>query len=301
MFTINQIQNPKKIECYLELKNSEASCYAKIDLMLGGSLQELRLGNKTLISSENMPAYHTAFMSSILFPFANRIENGKYSFNNKNYELYKNEADRHNALHGLVYDKTFQFISQTKSTNKTSIVLSYDETQPYSGFPFKYNLTLEYVLSENSLELNVKIKNNDQHAFPFSLGWHPYFKTNDLYNTYLSIYSNKKILVNDKMIPNGEEIVNWNSLHKIEDKTFDDCYVLNTNSVELKTPEYHLEFQFSSEKNYLQLYTPNSRNSIAIEPQTAPANSFNTGMGLQILQPNDGYDLSWKINLKKSL
>jgi aldose 1-epimerase len=68
--------------------------------------------------------------------------------------------------------------------------------------------------------------------------------------------------------------------------------------VELKTPEYHLDFSFSSEENYLQLYTPNDRKSIAIEPQTAPANSFNTKVGLKILQPNERYQLSWKLNLK---
>lgn len=298
MFSINYIQDQTKAIDFLELKNLDASCYAKVDLILGGSIQELRLGNKTIISAENMPDYHTAFMSSILFPFANRIENGHYQFNDKNFKLDLSKVDNHNAIHGLVHDKTFQLIDQEISEIKASVTMSYDEDRPISGFPFKYKITLEYVLTENALELKVEIKNKDHYAFPFSLGWHPYFKSNDLHNTLININSNKKILVNDKMIPIGEEMMVWNELLKIEGKTFDDCFELNANVVELKTPEYHLEFRFSTEENYLQLYTPNDRKSIAIEPQTAPANSFNTKVGLQILQPNEQYQLSWKINLK---
>lgn len=298
MFSINHYQDQSKAIDYLELKNPDASCYAKVDLTLGGSIQELKLGQNTIISAKDMSTYHKTFRSSILFPFANRIENGSFSFNNKNFELDKSETDKHNAIHGLVYDKTFELIGQDYSSTKASVILSFDEFKPTRGFPFKYNITLEYVLTKNSLELNVQVKNQDQSAFPFSLGWHPYFKTNDLYNSQLNINSSKRILVNDKMIPIGVEQIDWNGFRKIEDKVYDDCFVLKTNNLEFRTPEYNLEFTFSSEENYLQLYTPDDRRSIAIEPQTAPANSFNTKMGLQILKPNEVFNLNWKINLK---
>ena len=298
MFTINHVQNNIKTIDFIELRNSNNSCFAKIDLNLGGSLQELRLGNKTVISSENMPAYNTAYLSSILFPFANRIENGSYSFNHKNFQLDTNEADNNNALHGLVYLKAFKLKSQESSEENASVDLFYDEFEPTTGFPYKYYINLQYTLTQNTLELKVVIKNKDKDEFPFSLGWHPYFKTSDLYISYLKINSQKKLLVNDKMIPNGEEEIDLKDFFKIENKTFDDCFILNSNKVEFKTPDYHLELKTSSKENYLQLYTPNSRKCIAIEPQTAPANCFNNKMGLQILQPNKTYGISWKINLK---
>lgn len=301
MFTFNHIQDQINAVDFLEIKNSDGSCFAKIDLILGGSLQELILGKKIIISDNDKWSYNTMFMSSILFPFSNRIENGTYNFNAKNFQLEKSKVDIHNAIHGLVYDKTFQFIKQEIDAKKASVIISYNETQPVLGFPYNYKITVEYVLSENDLKLNVEIKNEDQNAFPFTLGWHPYFKTNDLNNTFLNINSNKKILVNDKMIPNGKEKIDWNDFLKIDDKTFDDCFLLNTNKIELKTPEYHLEFSFSNDENYLQLFTPNDRKSIAIEPQTAPANSFNNKIGLQILKPFEMYNLSWNINLKQSL
>ena len=297
MFSVHRFKDPKNVNDCLELRNSDNSCYAKIDLGFGGSLQELKLGNKVLLTAEGMP-YHSAFASSILFPFANRIENGKYRFNNKNFQLHQNETDRHNALHGLVFDKPFIQNSQGSSLENSWVELSFEETQPISGFPYKYGLKLRYILSEKSFELKVEVKNNDQWEFPFSLGWHPYFRTIDLRNSHLKINSNTKLLVNDKMIPNGEAEIDWNGFLKIEEKTFDDCFVLNDSKVEFKTPEYHMEFLFSPSNKYLQLYTPNDRKSIAIEPQTAPANCFNSGVGIKILRPNETYNLSWKIDLK---
>jgi len=298
VFIINHIQDQAKEIDYLELKNSDASSCAKIDLILGGSLQELKLLDKTIISNKNMPPYHQAYMSSILFPFTNRIEDGSYNFNDKTFKLHKNESSGHNAIHGLVHNKTFQLVEQDISEKYASVIVSYTEINPDLGFPFKYSISLKYVLSNDVLVLKVKIENKDQKAFPFSLGWHPYFKTDELQNTYLKINSSKKLRVNDKMIPVGEVNHDWKEFIKIEDKIFDDCFILNSNMVVLKTPEYQLGFHFSTDENYLQIYTPNDRKSIAIEPQTAPANSFNNKTGLQVLQPDKVYNLNWKINLK---
>lgn len=298
MFTVNHIEDENSSLNYIELQNADSSCYAKIDLNFGGSLLELKLKDKALISSENVSRTKHAFNSSILFPFVNRIENGSYAFNGKNFNLAINETDRNNALHGLVFDKTFKCSSQEIKENEAKVTLVYNENQPIAGFPFKYSMILEYVLTENVLELNVEVCNKDQFEFPFNLGWHPYFVTNDLFNSELKIQSNKKLLVNENMIPNGEEQINWNGFHKIKDESYDDCFILNSKEIELKTSEYHMGFYFSTNENFLQLYTPNDRKNIAIEPQTAPANSFNSKMGLKILKPNESYRLQWKINLK---
>ena len=298
MFVINHIKDEGKAIDHLEMKNSDASCCAKIDLNFGGSLKQLKLRDKTIISNDNVTRFQHVFNSSILFPFVNRIESGSYSFKGKKFNLPINETDRNNALHGLVFEKSFQFSCQDIEENKAKVTLVYNETQPIEGFPYKYSLVVEYKLTENALELNVEVKNNDLHEFPFNLGWHPYFVTNDLFHSELKINSNKKLLVNKNMIPNGEQQIDWNGFIKINDKTFDDCFILNSNQIEFKTPEYHVELQFSSKENYLQLYTPEDRKSIAIEPQTAPANNFNSKKGLMTLKPNKKYGIKWKINLK---
>ncbi len=298
LFTLNHIQDPKNTKDYLEISNSDQSCYAKIELSLGGSLQELSLQNKTIISSKYTKPYNESYASAILFPFSNRVELGKYNFDNEVFQLEQNEKGKHNALHGLVYNKSFEVVKQEISDTEASVSIIYNESRPGKGFPFMYAITLDYVLTKNELQLHVTVKNTDNVAFPFSLGWHPYFYSSDIYNSMLTLDSDQKILVSDSMIPISEERISWHAPRKIQNQYFDDCFVLNNSLIKFKTPEYHLEFKFSTTKKYLQIYTPENRKTIAIEPQTAVANSFNSKKGLQVLQPNDSYNLNWKINIE---
>ena len=54
--------------------------------------------------------YEKTYASSIMFPFANRINNGKYTFMGGEFQLYCNEKESNNALHGLIYNKKFDLI-----------------------------------------------------------------------------------------------------------------------------------------------------------------------------------------------
>jgi len=47
----------------------------------------------------------------------------------------------------------------------------------------------------------------------------------------------------------------------------------------------------------LQAYTPPRLNTIAIEPTTGVSDSFNNNIGLQTLEPNKEYRITWKINI----
>lgn len=91
----------------LEIENSSKTIFAKICLNDGASLQELKLFGQTLIKNLGPLEYKNTYASSILFPFANRIKDGTYTYNNETYKFPVNEVPNNNALHGLVFDKTF--------------------------------------------------------------------------------------------------------------------------------------------------------------------------------------------------
>ena len=95
---------------HLEVENSKNSCCAKIYLNDGGSLQELVLNNQHIIKDLSPLTYKNTYASSILFPFANRIKDGTYEFDGNTYQFEINEKKLNNALHGLVYNKTFEVI-----------------------------------------------------------------------------------------------------------------------------------------------------------------------------------------------
>ena len=281
----------------IRLQNSDKATTAIINLEQGGRLQELTLLGKSIMKEIPDFNYNASYASAVLFPFANRIENGKYTFKNTKFQLDCNEKGL-NALHGLVYNKKFKIVHKIESSSYASVTIAYKELEESLGFPFKYNIHLTYTLTNDELSLSVTIKNTDINPFPFTLGWHPYFLSHDLKNSSLSFNSAKKIKFNKNLITQKVIDEKTEKAFKIENKQLDDCFILNSNTIGFKTPNYQLEISTNQIENYVQLYTPENLPLIAIEPMTGVSNSFNNNIGLQVLQPNTSYSLKWNVKIK---
>ncbi len=293
MYKIEHIKDSQSN--HIKLTNSNTSSYAKIALNDGASLQELCINNTVIIEDLSPLQYSDMYASSILFPFANRIKDGFYTYNNQDYQLEINQEEENNAIHGLVYNKTFKISNKNTSKNEASIQLEYEELNRPKGFPFTYTIRLNYILNKDGLKLNVLLENTDSEAFPFTLGWHPYFISKNLYESSLEFDSNKKLILDDKLITTRVKDFKNEEPFKVKNKTLDDCFILNTNTVKFTTPSYDMEIHTSSSETFLQLFTPSRANTIAIEPMTGVSDSFNNKIGLQILEPKKTYSLDWEI------
>ena len=296
MYKINHIKNSENNQDFIEIENSLINSYAKIYLNQGASLQDLKLSNHVLIKDMHPMTYDKTYASSILFPFANRVKDGTYQFNGETYHLDINQKEEHNALHGLVYNKTFEVIKQNITETFASITLKYDEKNISTGFPFTYSIELEYVLTQNTIDLIVKIKNTDSKIFPFTLGWHPYFLSENLYNSSLIFDCNRKTVLDKRNITTGINNIEKIDSFQIKDQSFDDCYVLNYNEVTFLTPKYILKLTSTEEDNFLQIYTPPHKNTIAIEPTTGVSDSLNNNIGLKTLHPDETYSITWNLS-----
>ena len=138
----------------------------------------------------------------------------------------------------------------------------------------------------------------DTIEFPFSLGWHPYFLSSNLEQSVISFDAKTQIVTNESGIPIGDESKSISKQSKINNELFDNCYELNGNTIVFETPDYEIELEVSNNSNYLQLFTPKHRKSIAIEPMTSPANCFNNAIGLNTLLPDQEYNTNWSVILK---
>ncbi len=279
------------------LSSEDKEIYAEIALNLGASLQELTLNSTPIIKPLKPLTYKDTYASSILFPFANRIKDGTYAFNGKNFSLPINEPDKNNALHGLVFNKTFEVIEEKTTETEATITLLYQEKNRVLGFPYTYAIQLKYILKANGLSLQLTVKNTDDKVFPFTTGWHPYFYSNNLNKSSLSFKSSTQLLVNERCITTSSTTVTNTENFELKDKQLDDCFVLSNNNVTFNTPNYSLLINSTSEKSFLQLYTPPKKNTIAIEPTTGVSDSFNNNMGLETLAPNKTYQVNWNLKL----
>ncbi len=297
MYHIKHIKDLKNSLNFLEIEDSSKRSYAKIQLNLGGSLQELILSNHQLIKDLHPLTYSNTYASAILFPFVNRIADGSYVFENKTHQLDINQKEENNALHGLVYNKTFEIIDQKTTPEKAEVLLRYEERGHSKGFPFSYMIDLTYILSKDSLDLNVTIKNTDTKTFPFTIGWHPYFISQNLSKSAVHFKSYQKCVFDERNITQRIDKIAIDEPFLIEDKSLDDCFALDSNEISFETPQYNFTLKSSEKDSFLQLYTPPHPNAIAIEPTTGISDSFNNGMGLKTLKPNETYHINWNLKL----
>ena len=145
--------------------------------------------------------------------------------------------------------------------------------------------------------MSVSVKNTDSKAFPFTIGWHPYFSSENLFDSSMNFNSLQKIVIGERNITTGVEDIEPFETMPIKDKQLDDCWVLNSNTVKFNTPEYTLIIDASSKTTYLQAYTPPKPNTIAIEPTTGVSDSFNNKIGLEILNADETYAVTWNLKI----
>ncbi|HEX8545499.1 MAG TPA: aldose 1-epimerase [Cytophagaceae bacterium] len=247
------------------------------------------------------------YRGSKLVPYPNRVANGKYSFEGEDYKLPLNHGIH--SIHGLVYKKKFSVVAQ-KATEEDAIVeLEYNYNRDDKGYPFKFQLNIQYVFNESGLTLVTQIKNTDDRNIPVADAWHLYFQvTSKIDECLFKIPTGEVLEVDDTLIPTGKKLVRDKYVHfaKIEDDTFDTCFILpgkkSTVAVEIFDIVEDIRVSVWQETgpkkyNYIQIFSSPSRKSLAIEAMSCEPNAFNTGEGLVILKPGDNFEASCGVRL----
>ena len=301
MFTIIEKTQSNVLLNQCIIRHSETDFEAVIYPNLGASLQKLSFLKVAIIDGispdiEGLKGYGGGYNSSFLFPFPNRIAKGEYAFKNTSYQLDCNENGRENAIHGCIDHAGFKVESQRCTDNYAEVVLKYNHTSKVAGFPFTLDCFITYKFTESSVAISLNVKNTDTASFPYGFGWHPYFVLDNFENSILSFDGEEQITCDSEMIPNGRSKHGLPSAFALGEHQFDTGFVQKTSASSLETGAYKVSLSTSDNLDaYLQVYTPAHGKSIAIEPMTCIADSFNNKTGLRVLAPKD--TVIWDINM----
>jgi aldose 1-epimerase len=115
----------------------------------------------------------------ILFPFPNRIRDGRFSWNGRSYQLpppIAPDDGNGNAIHGFCLDRPWRVISQDTSSVTGEFQLSRDAADRRPLWPSDARIRVAYRLEDNRLLADVTIDNPDMEDLPFGFGTHPYFR-----------------------------------------------------------------------------------------------------------------------------
>jgi aldose 1-epimerase len=304
-------------EVVLERRTNTAESRAVVNL-LGGGLRTLTVDGSNLVEPYPAGERPPYCAGAVLFPWPNRVRDGRWSQRGIEHHLPVNEPELGNASHGLVRGVTFR----VDAVGPSAVTIS-TAVPPQPGYPFDVGLSLTYQLTDNGLEVHTSVTNDGNRPAPVCLGMHPYLRVGDVPTDELTVRvdAGTYLPVDKQLIPTAERRVAGTAVDlsdglRIAGTALNQCYghIRLTNgraqhrleaadggAVELWTDESF---------GYVQVYIcprfprvdgtghPDGFGSaVAIEPMTAPPNAFNSGLGLRWLAPRETWETSWGIIL----
>jgi aldose 1-epimerase len=235
----------------------------------------------------------TTFKGPKLSPFPCRIPNGIYVFEGKEYQLHNLFKDG-TAIHGLLYNKPFAITAENADGAATA-AMEYIYNNDDPGYPFHYHCLVRYELHPgNTLEVTTTVTNADHSVIPIADGWHPYWRLGGRADDWqLQFHAEAIVDFDERLVPTGG-LTQYGAFERsrpLGDEFLDNCFVLKPELVsaacELYNPSNGLRVGFFPDQGYpyLQIYTPRTRDSIAVENLSGAPDCFNNKMGLVLLKP----------------
>lgn len=279
----------------LKIKNNSVTVIKS----LGGTVHSVILnGKETLFSdTESELTKNDLFRGRLLFPFNDRIPEGKYSFNGSEYQFPLN-CDGKDSIHGLIYDRVMEEKSATENDDFVSLVLgTVINSDEFSGYPFTIGFEVKYTISQNNFTMDFNISNPGNIDAPFAIGWHPYFTFGqNIDSSILTFGSDEYYDVDEDLYYEGNHYsvkgteLDFTNGQIIGERELDIAVSLSDKGeFFLKDGESEIHMTFTKSLfPALQLFIPDDRKSIAVEPISAPSDTFNyPETGLKVLKPGE--------------
>jgi aldose 1-epimerase len=105
-----------------------------------------------------------------LVPWANRIRDGRFTFEGRPIQLPPNRGDDPHTIHGLGWMRGWD-VSAHSSTH-VDLRMDYDGKGPW---PYVFSAVQSYALDPQGLSISLAVTNQGEGAMPAGLGHHPYF------------------------------------------------------------------------------------------------------------------------------
>ncbi|MCY2966988.1 MAG: aldose 1-epimerase [Planctomycetota bacterium] len=113
----------------------------------------------------------------LLFPFPNRIREGRFHCQNRDWQLRHSRVDPNgNSIHGYVMNRAWRVTKQTADTLIGEFHLGRDYPEVREDWPADFLIEACYHLADSVLRCDLRIVNTDRVPLPWGFGTHTYFR-----------------------------------------------------------------------------------------------------------------------------
>ena len=115
----------------------------------------------------------------VLFPFPNRIRNGRFQWAGHSFSVPANHGP--NAIHGFACHARWRVVAEGTANGEAWVTGEYhgylDNPPTSEQWPADHILRLTCRLSRGRLSFDAEVLNPDPVTLPWGLGYHPYFRS----------------------------------------------------------------------------------------------------------------------------
>ncbi len=237
----------------------------------------------------------------LLLPYSNRIRDGKFHFDGKDYQL--ENAERH-AIHGVV--RKLPWVVESADNLHIAATLN---TADHVGvnWPWPFLAKTELRISDNQLISTLYIQNLGQSPMPVGGGWHPYFVRHinqadpklsiPVTGVYRDTDGDCLPIGAPEPLPDALRFIDQVALP--ENQRIDHCFSGLNGPMNITWPDVNvsLTLRYSDQMTHAILYNP-AESHFALEPVSHANDGVNLAhkgidAGIKTLQPGD----SWQDSL----
>jgi aldose 1-epimerase len=298
----------------IQLADGSAKLSATI-ARVGAALVSFTSNDIELVEPGNLEAVGPYCEGIVMAPWPNRLEDGKWSYKGQTLEFPINLQSQRNANHGLLIDHPYDLVEATESSVTLGALI-----HARLAYPFNVYTTVKYQLVSSGIVVTHTAENLSEDEAPFAVGGHPYFQIVGVPTADLTLRSDAETVldVNERQIPVGKSATAGTRFDmragvRVGDNFYDHGFTdlpRDSNGLAhtyLSAPDGR-EFDVwqDSRFTHVVIFSPGfywdkssdeKRFAVAIEPQTAGANAFNTGEDLQWLEKGEVFSASWGVTL----
>jgi aldose 1-epimerase len=228
-----------------------------------------------------------------MVPFANRIADGRFRFEGRDYAVPINHPAEAMAVHGFGRDHPWSVIQQDGAT----LILEQDFEHPDN--PYRYHARQEIGLSDAGLRLSLFVRNDGARAMPFGIGLHPWFPRSP--RTTLA-FASRGVMGRDArglpaMPSRAEPAFDADAPTPLGAFPWFDGFfsVWEPRKARLARPEDGIAIEITADGafRHLHVYVPDDRPVLCAEPVSHAPDAINRpelgdANAMQVLAPGDG-------------
>ncbi|MFT8807537.1 aldose 1-epimerase [Gluconobacter sp.] len=240
-----------------------------------------------------------------LVPYSNRIAQGRFAFEGREYRLAPNMAGDSSAIHGNGWEREWTVTHRTD--RDVVLVLEHVPQADDPQWPFAYRAELSYGLRPDGLEVRLVVENRDAGRQPVGLGFHPFlaakgaatlaFEAQDVWLTTPDALPSRRVPCEGEWAF-GRPV-------DVHARAIDNCFSGFGGRAVLANRETGLSVEVEADRlfGHVVVFTAPDSPFVAVEPVTNMTDAINhpeiADRGLHVLEPEAQVGGSMRFRVEK--